>query len=800
MRDVKVLRYGWRFWRGDFADVAAEEEVVGVDFDDSQWDVVRVPHDWAIEGPFSKDNDLQEGGKWTGATGGLPHVGKGWYRLRFNLPEEIKNRRKRVMVEFDGVMSHSRVYVNGSYVGTWPYGYSSFAFDITDFVKPGENLLVVSVDNKPEASRWYPGAGIYRNARFVIMEAVHVAHWGTYITTPLVSAAESRVHIQTIVENHLNNSEDVVIELETSILPKGGEVVASKSSRKYVPAAGAAKVVFEDELSIKHPLLWSIESPHLYIARSIVKVNGEIVDMYDTTFGIRSIAFHPEDGFLLNGKPVKFKGVCLHHDLGPLGAAVNKAALRRQLAIMKDMGANAIRTSHNPAAPELLDLADEMGFLVIEEAFDEWRIPKRPNGYNILFDEWAEKDLRAMIRRDRNHPCIIMWSIGNEIPEQSDRENGVRLARFLCNICKEEDPTRPTTAAIERCEDAIKNGFTDVIDVIGWNYAPHSYGRFHILFKHKPMYASETASCISTRGEYYFPVEEEMGKKRDTLQVNSYDLSHPPWGYTPDVEFRAQDEQPFMMGEFVWTGFDYLGEPTPYFEEWPSRSSYFGIVDLAGIPKDRFYLYQSRWAPEKGTLHLVPSHWSWHGYEGKIIPVHCYTKWEIVELFVNGKSQGIRRKSPKSFMERYRLIWNGVIYEPGELRAVAYNNDGSAAKEIVVKTAGSPAKIHLTPDKKEMRSDGEDMVFVYVDITDERDVLCPHADNTVHFKLEGPAEIVAIGNGDPTSTEPFHNTFRKVFHGKCVVYIRSIEGESGVARFIAESEGLKGCELILNVR
>jgi len=790
---VRVLRYGWKFRKGDFP-----EAVVGVDFDDSTWEEVRVPHDWAIKGPFGEDNDVQEG-KWTGVTGGLPHVGKGCYRLRFNLPEEVKAKHKCVRIEFDGVMSHSKVYVNGSYVGEWPYGYSSFAFDIAGFIHPGENVLVVTVDNKPDASRWYPGAGIYRNVRLVIMEAIHVAHWGTYITTPFVSPAEAVVRIQTIIERCFNFNKEAPIELETNILSNKSVIVASKRSIKS--AVPDTKVIFEDELSIRSPLLWSVEEPHLYVARSIVRVNGEIVDIYDTTFGVRTIAFHPEEGFLLNGKHVKLKGVCLHHDLGPLGAAVNKAALKRQLAILKEMGANAIRTSHNPAAPELLELADEMGFLVVEEAFDEWKIPKRPNGYNTLFDQWAEKDLRAMIKRDRNHPCIIMWSIGNEIPEQSDKENGVKLARFLHNICKEEDPSRPTTAAVERCEDAIKNGFTDVIDVIGWNYAPHNYGKFRLLFKHKPMYASETASCISTRGEYYFPLEEEVSKKRVTLQVNSYDLSHPPWGYPPDVEFRAQDDHPFMMGEFVWAGFDYLGEPTPYFEEWPSRSSYFGIVDLAGIPKDRFYLYQSRWAPpEKETLHLVPHHWTFPGYEGKIIPVQCYTKWDIVELFVNGKSQGVRRKSPKAFIERYRLIWNNVIYEPGELSAVAYDNDGRRAKEVVIRTAGLPAKIRLTADKNEMSGDGEDMVFVYVDITDEEDNLCPLADNIVYFNLDGPAEIVAVDNGDPTSTEPFQSTSRKVFHGKCVVYIRSIEGKRGAVKLIAQSEGLKECVLFLDVK
>jgi len=786
MREVKTLRYGWKFQKGDFP------EAVDMEFDDSQWEEVRVPHDWAIKGPFSPDNDVQEwsGHKFIGMTGGLPHTGKGFYRLRINLPDGIKT--KRVRIEFDGVMSHSKVYINGRYVGEWPYGYSSFAFDITGFVSSGENILAVSVDNKPDASRWYPGAGIYRNVRLVITEQVSISHWDTYITTPFVSPSEAKVHIQTTIENHIGK--EVAVELETRIVSPEGKDVASKISKKDI----GKKDTFEDELSIKSPSLWSIESPSLYMAISTVKVNGKVMDVYETPFGIRSLKFDAEKGFFLNDKSVKFQGVCLHHDLGPLGTAVNRAALKRQLSIMKEMGANAIRTSHNPPAPELLELADEMGFLVIDEAFDAWKIPKRPNDYNTLFDQWAEKDLRAMIRRDRNHPCVIMWSIGNEIPEQQDKENGVRLARFLHNICKEEDPTRPTTSGINIWEDAIKNGFADVIDVIGWNYAPHNYGKYHQLFKNKPMYGSETASCISTRGEYYFPVEEEMGVKRETLQVNSYDLSYPGWANTPDVEFRAQDDHPFIMGEFVWTGFDYLGEPTPYYEEWPSRSSYFGIVDLAGIPKDRFYLYQSRWA-NKNTLHLLP-HWTWPGYEGKVIPVHCYTVWETVELFVNGKSQGTRRKSPKAIINRYRLVWNGVVYEPGELKAVAYDRDGKIVKEVVVNTAGAPAEIHLTPDKKEMVGDGEDMVFVYVDITDEKGVLCPNADNMVRFGLEGPAEIVAVDNGDPTSTEPFQSHYRKVFHGRCVVYLRSIKGKTGTLKLTAESEGLKKCEVSISIK
>jgi len=789
MREGKILRYGWRFQKGDFPDAC------NIEFDDSKWETVRVPHDWAISGPFDQENDskiisfVEKGEKkqvkWTGETGGLPHAGKAWYRLEINLE---KKESKRFRIEFDGVMNHSKIFWNGNLAGFWPYGYSSFAFDVTDYVKNGKNVLAVFVDNKEHASRWYPGAGIYRNVRLVIMNPVHVSHWGTYITTPSVNSEQATINIKTEIENHTGKK--IPVELETHIISPEGKIVASKTNNQIVEE----KFIFENHIDIASPALWSVESPNLYTAKTVVKVNGENVDCYETRFGIRTIKFDSEYGFFLNEKPMKFKGVCLHHDLGALGTAINKAAIKRQLNILKEMGCNAIRTSHNPPAPELLELADEMGFLVIDEAFDEWKIPKGKNGYNLLFDQWAEKDLRAMIKRDRNHPCVIMWSIGNEIPEQKDPYNGAKIAKFLYDICKSEDPTRPVTSAINIWEDAIKNGFVNILDVIGWNYAPCNYGRYHQLLKGKPMFGSETASCISTRGEYYFPVEEEPGLKRSTLQVNSFDLSYPEWANIPDVEFRAQDDHPFIMGEFVWTGFDYLGEPTPYFEEWPSRSSYFGIVDLAGIPKDRYYLYQSRWADKK-TLHIVP-HWTWHGYEGKMITVQCYSSWDIVEIFVNGKSYGIKKKLPKSLLNRYRLIWN-VVYQPGELKAIAYDNDGNPVKETIVKTAGKPSQIRLIPDKKTMKADGDDMIFVCVEILDEKDVVCPDGENLVYFYIEGPAEIAGVDNGNPISLEPFQTNYRKAFHGKCTVILRSIEGKKGTIKLVAQSRSLKEAEIKL---
>ncbi|HOK80606.1 MAG TPA: beta-galactosidase GalB [bacterium] len=793
MREVKLLKHGWKFRKEDIPDA------VKLNFDDSEWESVRIPHDWAIKGPFSAEHDVHvvtiedKTGKkqvdFTGETGGLPHVGKAWYRIKFHLPPDIKT--KRLGIEFDGVMSHSNVYCNEKFVGTWPYGYSSFVFDITDFVNPGENLLAVFVDNKPNASRWYPGAGIYRNVRLVITNPVNVAHWGTYITTPFVSKEKAKVNVKTTIENHTGKI--VPAELETVILDSEGNEKTSTRSKMDIGKVSE----FQQELTINSPELWDIESPALYTARSIVKIYSEIIDCYDTVFGIRSIEFHPKKGFFLNGKHVKFQGVCLHHDLGPLGAAVNKSALKRQLMLLKEMGCNAIRTSHNPPAPELLELTDEMGFLVIDEAFDEWKIPKRQNGYHIIFDQWAEKDLRAMIRRDRNHPSVIMWSIGNEIPEQKDPVEGPKLAKFLHNICKEEDPSRPTTSAFNMAFDAVRNGLAEIVDIPGWNYQPHNYGKLHQLLPKKPMFGSETASCLSSRGEYYFPVEEERGTERESLQVNSFDFCSPTWGTIPDFEFRAQDEHPFIMGEFVWTGFDYLGEPNPYFEKWPSRSSYFGIIDLAGIPKDRFYLYQSKWASKK-TLHIVP-HWTWHGYEGKPIFVQCYSSWDTVELFVNGVSQGIREKCEMALINRYRLVWNHVVYEPGQLKAVAYDKDGNIAKEVVVYTAGKPAAIGLVPDRTQMLPDGEDMVFICADVIDEKGNLCPFADNVIGFSVEGPGEIVATDNGDPTSIEPFHSHFRKAFHGRCMVCIRST-GKRGTIKIFAESQGLRKQQIDIIVK
>ena len=524
--------------------------------------------------------------------------------------------------------------------------------------------------------------------------------------------------------------------------------------------------------------MWSVKNPYLYKVVSNVYVGDKLYDTYNTSMGFRSFKFDKDKGFFLNGENVKLKGVCLHHDLGPLGAAVNYRALERQLKIMQEMGCNAIRTSHNPPTPELLELCDKMGFLVQVEAFDEWRIGKNRNGYNILFDEWAERDLTAMIHRDRNHPSVIMWSIGNEVREQNYNK-GAETARFLTDICHREDPTRPVTAGFNSHNNAIKNGLADVVDIVGFNYKPHDYKNKHEKFPDYIIYGSETASTVSSRGVYKFPVKEWKSAYYDDYHVSSYDLEYPGWASTPDTEFLQQDECSFIAGEFVWTGFDYLGEPTPYNEGTPARSSYFGIVDLAGLKKDRFYLYQSRWS-DKPVLHVLP-HWNWEERIGENVPVYCYTNYPKAELFVNGKSMGVRWKSNNSKYERYRLMWNDVVYQPGEIKVVAYKEDGSVAETQVVKTAGRSYRIRTTVDRREISADGKDLAFVTIEVIDKDGNLCPRADNLLFFDVEGAASLKAVCNGDPTDQTSFASDYMRTFNGKLVVVLQASD-KSGKAK------------------
>lgn len=794
-RTVTRIRDDWKFTR------EPNENPLKPECDDSSWEDIKVPHDWAIAGPFDRENDIErkvaqgqadieENVRYiTGRTGGLPHTGEGWYRRWIDVSATESPRCYRL--EFDGIMSNSTVYCNGHKVGGWAYGYTSFALDVSDFIKTGEaNLIAVHLNNPEKASRWYPGAGIYRNVRLVELDPIHIELWGIEITTPEINDSKGTVQIISRIANlpgRLESSaragaKEADVAVRTTILDPEKNEVLHESCK--VPDG-----VAEQTLEVADPKRWSLENPDQYTVRSEVMVNGVVTDSLDTKFGFRTLRFDAVEGMFLNEKPIKMKGVCQHHDLGPLGAAVNREALKRQLTILKEMGCNAIRTSHNPPDPQLPELASEMGMLIIDEIFDEWKHGGfLSNSYHTLWDEWAEKDLRALIKRDRNHPAVIMWSIGNEISEQWT-EDGTEVSQFLVDICHDEDPTRPTTAGLNRAIAKL-NKVAVALDIPGWNYQPQDYVHAQTLYKGKPTYGSETASTYSSRGEYYFPAVDEIHLRRDTLQVSSYDLSYAGWATAPDTEFRAQEECNFIMGEFVWTGFDYLGEPTPYNEEWPSRSSYFGIVDLAGIPKDRFYLYQSQWSDKK-MIHLMP-HWTWPGYEGKPVPVQCYSNYPSVELFVNGVSIGKKShyRKYKVLESNYRFLWPAITYEPGEIKVVGYDKEGNVQEEAIIKTAGKPEAIELTSDRAALKTDGDDMAFVTVRIVDKDGNLCPQADNLLSFSVKGPAEISGLCNGDATSLESFKGDTMKAFNGMCVLYLGSLDADAGDIKVTVSADGL----------
>ncbi len=781
----------WSFNKGDLGN----EQFIS--FEDVQWRMLDLPHDWAIEGPFDKKYDTR--------TGGLPIYGTAWYRKHFVI--DARHKGKSVTLEFDGVMNNAEVYLNGEKVAARPYGYIGFEVELTSHIKFGEeNVLAVRVDPKELSARWYPGAGIYRNVWLEIKNPVHIAHWGTYIVTPQVNEEKALVNIETTIENKGNLQGR--FRLETFIIDTSGvEVAASESEVEF---ALEGDVVVNQTLKINAPELWDLDHPYVYAAKSVLYRNAIVIDTYESSFGVRTIDYSAEKGFLLNGHPVKFKGVCLHHDLGPLGSAVNYRATERQLQIMKEIGVNAIRTSHNPPSPEQLELCDKMGILVQVEAFDEWKIAKVENGYNKFWDEWHESDLRDMIKRDRNHPSVVMWSIGNEIGEQG-RKNGGDIAARLTAICHEEDPTRPVTAGFNQYPACVNNGLAEAIDLVGFNYKPTQYN--HVLGNHTDwiVYGAETSSCVSSRGVYHLPLENY--DKHESLQVSSYDIISPPWAYPPDFEIHAQETMTRSLGEFVWTGFDYLGEPTPYNGrdnetdgkwggDWPSRSSYFGIVDLCGFPKDRYYYYKSVWT-EEPMVHILP-HWNWEDSGHKAIPVYCYTNCDEAELFLNGKSLGKKvmgvekttipaefnwwRKPETTWDSPYRLNWN-VKYEPGELKVVAYKN-GNMAAEKSITTAGKPAQIELLPDRKVIDADGYDLSFVTVQIVDENGNFCPLAYNLVQFEVEGPATIAAVGNGNAATTEPFQADYRKAFNGLCMIILKSKKEMAGEIKITATSEGL----------
>jgi beta-galactosidase len=777
----------WKFLKGDAA--GAEQPV----FDDQSWRTLDLPHDWAIEGPF----DVKFGPN----TGGLPVAGTGWYRKHFSVPAADKG--KFYSIEFDGAMSNSTVWLNGHELGGRPYGYSSFEFDLTPDLKFGaENVVAVRLTPEDASSRWYPGAGIYRNVWLVVTGPVHVAHWGTYITTPEVSEASATVSVKSEVRNR--NGQATKATVETAILDAAGKQVGQQLALATIAAGGAATI--DASIKVASPRRWDVNQPYLYQAVTTVRSGSQVLDRYVTPFGIRSIEFNRDKGFLLNGRVLKINGVCDHHDLGALGSAVNRRATERQLEILKGMGVNALRTSHNPPSPEMLEACDRLGVLVMDEAFDMWRRPKVRNGYSKYFDQWGERDMRDLVRRDRNHPSVILWSIGNEIPEQNSPDGAV-IAKMLTGIAHQEDPTRPTTSAFNSWADAIKNGLADQVDVPGFNYQPMHYEQIQKEHPQWVIFGSETASCVSSRGVYDLPVAPNA--VLSTLQVSSFDTVAPGWAYCPDVEFDAQDRLPNVMGEFVWTGFDYLGEPTPYgrANQWPSRSSYFGIVDLAGFPKDRYYLYKSKWTSQP-MVHVLP-HWNWAGHEGQAIPIMAYTNAEEVELFVNGKS--LRRKKlgvdtvviptggnvsqSRQFTSKYRLEWEAP-YAPGSLRAVAYKGGTQVAVDEV-RTAGPAARLRLVPDRSKISADGQDLSYITVRVEDKDGNLCPLAANLVQFKVEGAGKFEATDNGNAASIEPFQADRHTAFNGLALLIVRSRAGQPGRIQVTATSEGLAAATTVV---
>ncbi len=916
---------GWKFSKGDLPGAEAQ------DFDDSAWEAVRLPHDWAISGPFNPQEN--------GYAGKLPWKGVGWYRKTFALDKTDAGRR--VYFDFDGVMAFPKVYVNGHLAGEWGYGYMSFRVDATAHVKFGQaNVIAVRADTRNHGTRWYPGAGIYRKVTMTVCEPVHVAHWGTSVTTPQVNDTSATVRVRTTVENHLDTAENIAIGAEI-LYPSRQQKLMSPRKTVMTPPDGTCE--FDQSVSIDKPQLWDVNSPQLYTAKIIVLVGDKIVDTETTTFGIRTFEFTANDGFHLNGRRVQLYGVNLHHDHGPLGAAFYTRAMERQLEIMRDMGVNAIRTSHNPPAPELLDLCDRMGFVVWDECFDKWDDKAdRVDGQPPL-EQYGEKQIRNLVMRDRNHPCVVVWSIGNEIGNQPyDREGkSPERVKFMGDFVRKYDPTRPVGISCH-IPNTVDQPILDSLDLTGWNYS-RRYARYRQRYPDKPIIYSESASALSTRGFYELPLPNEKTQYSKQLQVDSYDLNSAPWSDIADVEFQLMEDDRFVAGELVWTGFDYLGEPTPFAQE--ARSSYFGIVDLCGIPKDRFYLYRSYWRPETTTVHILP-HWNWPDRVGQNVPVFVYTNGDSAELFLNGKSLGRRTKGqlperPANFAQgkpatassvesqnghiatnandadsatrwcaagadaaqwwqvdlgqvqpvrflsvelekeaknyayviktstdtsawqtivtkstsrvprwggpihtfhdvdtrarfvrieftelregvwasirefgaypekvessyyavtyKYRLRWNDVVYEPGELKAVAYKN-GTEIGEAIMRTAGRPAAIRLTPDRTELAATGEDLCYILVEALDEKGTLCPLAENPIRFKTEGPAEIAGVGNGNPLSLEPFGGNSRKLFYGKAMLILRTREGQAGQVHVTAESDGLTAASISLQCR
>ncbi len=781
----KTIFFGkeWKFHLGDITN--------GYDpaLDDSNWRVLNLPHDWSIEGEFSEKHPASPGG------GALPG-GIGWYRKTFTIPESERGRL--VFIEFNGIYRNSEVWINGHYLGKRPYGYISFRYELTPYLKYSndKNVLSVKVDNSQQPnSRWYSGSGIYRNVWLVSTEKVHVDHWGTFVTTPEVNQSSAKVVIKTKVRNASDKGQSII--LTTIVMNESGEKIGQALTDNTIPQDSVYEITHE--LNIENPVLWSTEKPYLYKAITTVKGHSKVYDDYETTFGIRSFYFDVDKGFFLNGKQVKIRGVCNHHDLGCIGAAINTRAIERQLELLKGMGCNGIRTAHNPPAPELLDLCDRMGFIVMDEAFDMWMKGKTDFDYHLDFEEWYKRDLADLVLRDRNHPSVYIWSIGNELMEQWDNQDssGSVIAKELTAIVKSLDSTRPVTAAcndINPSNPVIRPG---VLDLIGYNYSHDKFAEFPETYPNKRLIATETESSLATRGSYDMPSDSIrrwpprwdlpllLGNPDHTC--SSYDNCSTPWGSTHEETWQIVKKHDFISGMYTWTGFDYLGEPTPY--GWPARSSYFGIIDLAGFPKDAYYLYQSEWT-DKPVLHLFP-HWNWS--EGEKVDVWTYTNCQEVELFLNNESQGTKKKTEDSLHMMWRLF-----FKPGILKAIG-RTTGKVILTKEIKTAKAPAKIELEADRNVIKANERDLSFVTVKVLDESGTVVPYADNLINFKISGEGRIVGVDNGLQTSHEPFQANYRKAFNGLCLAIIQSCE-KAGQITLEASSEGLKESTIIIKTK
>ena len=776
-------------------------------FNDSSWQKVNLPHDWAIKEPFYEGYPTPVGG----GMGRLPSPGVAWYRKSINIPATDKG--KSIFLDVDGAMSYAMVWLNGHLVGGWPYGYASWRLDLTPYIIcGGDNQIAIRLDNPPNSSRWYPGGGIYRNVWLTKTSPVHVAHWGTNITTKAASESSATVEIEITIDNDSEQNELIELKIEIFELNESGEeagkaVAQFESLKSNVPSKGIASV--NSSVSLSYPKLWGpppSQTPHMYVAVTTLLKNEMVIDQYKTPFGIRSIRFDPDNGLFVNNEKIVIKGANQHHDLGSLGAAFNKRAAERQLEILREMGCNAIRMAHNPPAPELLALTDKMGFLVIDEIFDSWERKKTPLDFHLIFRDWHEQDLRALIRRDRNHPSVIVWSIGNEVGEQYTGDEGAAIATNLHKIAREEDPTRPTTNAMNYAKPDMP--LPGVMDIISLNYqgegirdapayrglkginTPPLYPAFHSKYPKKMIISSENAAALSSRDTYTFPlsadfsapVKNKFGGDDENQQVSGYELYTAPFGSSADKVFASLDRHPYVAGGFVWSGWDYLGEPTPYYS---ARSSYYGVIDLAGFKKNRFYLYQSYWRPNLKMAHILP-HWTWLGKDGEIIPIHVFSSADEAELFLNGISQG--RKKKRKY--EYRFRWDSIKYQPGVVNVVTYK-DGKLWATDSVLTAENASRLELITDREQIRSDGEDLSFIVLRIKDENGTVVPDAHNLISFTIKGPGEIVSTDNGDPTCFTSFASHSRATFRGLALVVIRSHKGKEGKIVLTANSKGMK---------